>query len=525
MNINNIIKQGLTGEEVGKIMIKDLALMYGQILAGEKEPRNILSQAEIKALVDSIKTNKDIRDYNNYKKLFDYLKSLPLLFGINNLDAESMYWKLCNMITVLHHTETLNDDLRFNPRIMTEKQYKELHKKAFNEIMERTISVEELIFKAIQYYLELYRKGKKTKFNKYFDKAKKEPITNNRIKNNYWLEGEGGYYILPNGIKSKDLNQEEWQKELNKYPPFSEMILDLDRELTTEELLNNMRIGQENESPCKWIKENKAPDNATKFDVLEYAEGFYYSEETGTEETLKELKIDYPELYKDILNDLFSMKGLEFLKDIPEKKYFRSEEQEGIISYKILYKNKIFDYHLIDSLIKININKDNYPYREIAVIQGKSDNTDEKGYYKEKNILLKKEYMAEHILNEYKYIIPVMFDRIKEGVKESLVIKETVKLIAEYIDIPEIEVLVGEVTLINNIVHLNDIMENIPDFIFRYSGADELREKIKELLKPIKTKDLKPTPEAIKRARKFINIDIFVNNEEERIYQILRGAE
>lgn len=491
MNINKIIKQGLTGEEVGKLMIKDLAFMYKQVLEGEKEPKNILSQAEIKALVDSVKTNKDIRDYNNYKKLFDYLKNLSPIFSIHNLDAESMYWKLYNIITKSYNAEKLNYDLRFKPQIMTQKQYEELYKKAFNEIMRTTESVEKLIFKAIQYYLELYKKRKKTKFNKYFNKAKKEPITNNRIKNNYWSEDEGGYYMLPNGIKSKDLSQEEWQEELK------------------------------NENHCKWIKDTTAPDDATKFDVLESVEEFYYSVETDTEETLKEFKADYPELYKEILNDLFSMKGLEFLKDIPEEKYFDVD----LISYEVLYKNKIFDYHLIDILIKIYINKDNYAYREIAIIQGKTDEIDEKGYYEEKNTLLKKEYMAENILNKYKYIIPVVLDRIKEGVKESLVIKETLKLLSEYIDIPEIEIMVGEVTLIDNIIHLNDVMESIQEVIFRPGCASELKKELKEVLKPIKTEDLKPTPEAIKKANKLINLDIFVNNEEEKIYQILRGAE
>ncbi len=259
MNINKIIKQGLTGEEVGKLMIKDLAFMYKQVLEGEKEPKNILSQAEIKALVDSVKTNKDIRDYNNYKKLFDYLKNLSPIFSIHYLDAESMWWKLYNIITKLHNAEKLNYVLRFKPQI--------------------------------------------------------------------------------------------------------------------------------------------------------------------------------------------------------------------------------------------------------------------------KNTLLKKEYMAENILNEYKYIIPVILDRIKEGVKESLVIKETLKLLSEYIDIPEIEIMVGEVTLIDNIILLNDVMESIQEVIFRPGDASELKKELKEVLKPIKTEDLKPTPEAIKKANKLINLDIFVNNEEEKIYQILRGAE
>jgi len=530
MNIDKIIKNGLTGEEVGKIMIKDLAWMYEKgtndeaILRGEKELKHSLSQSEMKKLVDSLNTNKDIKAYNNYKKLHDYLNSLPSTFAINNLDAESMYWKFHNLISNFYNAEIQNDDLRSKPTIMTEKQYKELYKKEFDKIMtEWSVSVEDLIFNIIGHYFNLYEQGEKTKFNKYFDKAKKEKISNERIKNDYWEDG--GYYILPNGIKSKDLTNEEWQKELHKYPPFSEMTLDFDREITPEELLNNLKVNQElgdNYSSCKWIEEKeKAPETETKFDVLEYVEEFYcsYITDTATIENFEELKQDYPELYKETLNLLFSMKGLEFLKDIPEEKYFDID----LISYEILYKNKILNYGNIDSTVHIQMQ--NGYNREIAVIQGNSINTDEKGYYKETEDPIKKEYLAENFLSNYSLFVPIMVERIKSGIKESLVIKETLKLLAEYIDIPEIEIMLGEVTLIDNVYFINNLMQNIPDFIFRYGGASELREKTKELLKLIDLKELRPSPEAIKKASKIINLDIFVNNEEERIYKILRGVE
>ena len=72
--LNNLLKKGkLTGEEVGQLMIKDMIHMFNQvkenpeILNNDKEIKPLLTQAQKDSLVNGLDSNKDIRDYNNYR--------------------------------------------------------------------------------------------------------------------------------------------------------------------------------------------------------------------------------------------------------------------------------------------------------------------------------------------------------------------------------------------------------------------------------------------------------------------------
>ena len=90
------------------------------------------------------------------------------------------------------------------------------------------------------------------------------------------------------------------------------------------------------------------------------------------------------------------------------------------------------------------------------------------------------------------------------GIKERfyLIIKEAVNLLSEYIEIPEINILLGEVNLIDKVIMINDLMESLPHEIERYGitegerPAEELKEELKNILKPIDLKNLKPSQEA-----------------------------
>ena len=79
MNINKIIKQGLTGEEVGKLFLDDYTDYHFRLGETAKRHKNkekslkealnikgLLSESEKQILFDSLKKDKDIKGTKGY---------------------------------------------------------------------------------------------------------------------------------------------------------------------------------------------------------------------------------------------------------------------------------------------------------------------------------------------------------------------------------------------------------------------------------------------------------------------------
>jgi len=513
-DINQIIKSGkLTGEEVGRLMIKDLTALYKEasndrdILNGDKEASGLLTPTQRTAMVDGLSNSEDIRTYNDYRALHGYLTTEGMTFTIHQLDAEAIFWRLYHLLKSVKKVESENQYLRWQPKIMTQKQYDELKQKDFDYKMTFKTSMESLIFNALEYYISLYEAGKKTPLNKYFDKAKKEPLINPRIKANYWIKGEGGYYVLPDGRSSRDMDKEEWQEE----------VLKTHRKKGTDEIPTLDEL--------TWIEYLTAPEDATKWNILEYGGGFYYSQETDSQETLLEFKNDYPEIYKDIIDNLSSMKGLSFLKATPETEYFNDD----LIAWKDLYDNKILNYTaIVDDII------DSHLFSGIAIMQEPvmDSSIDEQGYYKAptRGIDIPNAFTANKFLEEYSTLFTKTISEFTLAIKECFAIKEAFNLYSIYVDIPEINILLGNVGLINQVITLNDTMKELPTCIERYGNiegerpAEELIKELKDLLKPIDTTTLKPTKEAIKKANEIVDLKLLKDKNQDRLYKILKGV-
>lgn len=534
--LTSILNKGkLTGEEVGRLMIKDLLEIYKEArnnpdaLNGKKDVKGILTAAERQIMVDRLDTREDIRAYNEYRALYEYITKDATRLDLYHKEVQIALWRLIHLVSQLKNAEDEYSYTRFEPTIMTQKQYDELKEKEIKKTLENTESIESFIIYALQHYVELYLKGKRTPYNKYFNKAKKELLTNPRIKIDYVKNYNDGYLLLPDGQKSIDFETtEEWQKELNKYPPYSELIEDDTPEaegLTQAEIILHNREVQEKYKDQEFIKEisyTEAPEDTTKFDVLERVDGLYYSEETGDNNTFWELKEDYPELYKDLIKNLSSMKGLEFIKDTPEKEYFNSE----LIKWKDLINNKILDY---EKLIK-------EPHIDghfgIAVLQPHfmaSTFIDEEGNYKNKTPAWRDNYRAENFIINNKEIVISEYEYLISNIKQALRLRETYDIIGDFIGIPEINILLEPVTFTNEINYLNFITERIPEDLIRYGKypderpADELKEELKELFIQVKVDELSPKEAEIKRAKRNMKDLSIFKNDMNTIYNILWG--
>lgn len=529
-------KGKLTGEEVGRLMIKDIVETYKDALNNialnkeNKEAKGILTDAQRQTMVSKLETREDIKAYNEYRALHEYLIKDSTLLSLYHKEAQVAIWRLIHLISQLKNAEDEYNHTIYDPTIMTQTQYDSLKDKEIQEVLTYTESIESLVIHALQYYIELYLKGKRTPYNKYFNKAKKELLTNSRIKANYWSGEEGGYYETPDGKKSTDFETtEEWNKELNKYPPYNELITQESPEAEKLDAgdiyLHNKKVNKkyEGKSPLKWITDPTAPPEATKLNVLEYVDAFYYSEETGDNNTFWELKADYPELYKDLIKKISTMKGLEFIKDIPEKEYFNTK----LIKWKDLINNKILDYKKFIDDPHID------GYFSIAVLQGNkviSNKIDKQGDYVSKPPAWRNYFRAENFLIDNKEVVISEYEYLISNIKEALIVKEAFNIVEGFIKIPEINVLIEPITFNRDIDYLNIITKQILENLVRYGKytderpAEELKQELTNLFIQVDIEALRPNKENIKKAKKMMtDLSIFKGNMQS-VYDVLRGG-
>ncbi|MEM1506251.1 hypothetical protein RG959_22985 [Domibacillus sp. 8LH] len=536
-SIKQLLKgKELTGEEVGRLMIKDLLAMHDEFRKSKNqtEYKGLFTDAERQKLVDSIPNNRhDITVYQSYRQLHTLIADTMVQVHAFLQEYEANAWRLMFIVSEYYHIVMNQEHKSRLPKIVTKKQYDDLYEAEKAKLDKQIHSMEFIIFDTLNYYLKKYKQGKRTKYNKYFTAAKKQKITNRRILANYWPKDEGGYFLFPDGKRSCDMTLEEHQRELKKYPPYSLFKQSEGEEVSSEVYLHNRYIGHEYadvESPVKWVEDLSAPADATKFEVLEYADGFYMSAETDSKETLKEFKADYPELYNEIVKEITNYKGMESTKDIKETDY--TNDDIGI-PLKTLVKSKFLDYEKRYDRIHIN------GYGSgIAVLQDDvvsfGAKTDNKGYYVNEPTLLEKMFSLEEMDDDQIYSIIATKRGIVSLVKRIKQYITFLILIAEMIEVPELKKLAESTVIdINIVVWINDRLEKIVEDAQSYNDdgtvnlekTDELKQRIKDVFSIIKMSNTEPGEETIKKAKRhMLDVESIIQNEK-TVLSILGGGD
>lgn len=521
-----LAKKKLTGEEVGRLMILDLAEAYKRRLAGEITSEGLLTEAEKTAMVSKILGNNDIRVYNAYRDIHNFLINTQPFILMYSMQAELYFWRLFSMALKIYNAENAENLRKFEPIIMTKKQYNELKKLDFNKKITMIYTPEDVLIHAIKYYLNKYKSGEKTPFNNYFESFKKKYIINTRIKENYY---DKRHYTLPNGRTNKDMDNKQWLTEIAKIESYSKLKLTKQTEKHKKNITFNDKIKEKEESEeeikiIKQEKENTAPFDATLFNVLEYVEKYYYSENTKSKKTIFEFSEDYNFFYALLIKTLSEMPGLSLFKEIKRKDFFKK-----IFNMKDLYTNKIMGYPDI-----INIfTPEEYIGGGIAVLQHYTyqikNRIDKKGYYKEKNPIWHKN-LAESITNDKDNKIDKWRHTIKDALAECFAREKAFDIVSEFIYVPEIKIFYtnyneirDKINALNGIFNLvNLIIDDTANIDKRISKRT--REKIGQLFEPINIKNLEPTEDAIESARHSISYETFQGGSDQFIESLKRAV-
>lgn len=115
LNFNNIVKDKLTGHELGKLLIKDCitGIISGfndkDIMEGNKPQEHILDTAEINKLIDGLTGTFDIQTYKDYREVWKFLSDISVMQMIYAYVIEIAFWKLTSAISH-HETCPIEDD-------------------------------------------------------------------------------------------------------------------------------------------------------------------------------------------------------------------------------------------------------------------------------------------------------------------------------------------------------------------------------------------------------------------------------
>lgn len=357
-DINRLLKKkGWTGEETGKALIYSLINDYKQILAGSTNPKPLFPSERIQEMLRGFRTSvSDMEAYNRYIELQNWIKQYQ---AVANAYFQRFQSSINEFISIVRAAETAENEYRYIerlPRIFTKKQYNALKAKRIEETLSRgddgtdnaRYNVFELIYHLINFYAgELEARPKAVNPLKDIRRIYSAKAVENRAYIlGYNKEAGNGYYTLPDGTRSDEVEDDVWQERLLHFSPNLQRLKAEAEEgrtgqqgsLSFERLVKEARAAHMGEpKPEKgrnttiWHTYEEAPEGLTKWELIRAdAKGDAYFSEyisalTGKKITpeafiadVEAFKKEFPELVEAAFKALDGM-GYTYMKEGAEK--------------------------------------------------------------------------------------------------------------------------------------------------------------------------------------------------------------
>jgi len=137
-DIKKILSKGLTGREAGKLVFQDNWL-------ADTRRGGFLSERDMASLKAGLKTDRDIKEYNSYVRLYRYVDYTLKEVRITALEAESYLYYIYLLLQPYERAEAYRWTSMYIPAIVTQRQYEELSAKQRDIMLKRAMSLQELI--------------------------------------------------------------------------------------------------------------------------------------------------------------------------------------------------------------------------------------------------------------------------------------------------------------------------------------------------------------------------------------------
>ena len=379
MDVKRLLsKKGWTGEETGKALILLMISDYKQALSGNTAPKPLFPPEKIREMLHGFRASRtDMEAYNRYINLLNWTKQYQAVANAYFQRFQSCVNEFISIHNAAKGAENENRYIERLPRIITQKQYEELKAKRIEEQLDPkgdgTYAIGDnvfaLILRLIEYYArELEAKPKAANPLKAIRKRYSAKAVENRAYIlGYNKETGEGYYQLPDGTRSDEVDKETWQARLLHYSPDLQRLQAEAEEgyayqegsLSYERLMKEARAAhmgepapEEGRSATTWHIYEEAPEGLTKWELIRAdAKGdAYFSEyipalagEEIAPETFiadaKAFKKEFPELVEAAFKALDAM-GYTYGKEGAEKPLSACPVEEWettVFSWRELY--------------------------------------------------------------------------------------------------------------------------------------------------------------------------------------------
>lgn len=220
-DIKKILSKGLTGREAGKLIFQDNWLV-------DTRRGGFLSERDMSSIKAGLRSDRDIKEYNSYVRLYKYVDYTLKEVRITALEAESYLSYIYLLLQPYERAEAYRLAYMFIPAIVTQKQYEELSARQRANKLNSVFTLQEVISVLSKVELEYI-----------LDEDEPEPVIDFQKDEKLIQAVEKVKELLKSG-KLKPLKLEKWddyyQAHKLKIPaqPVKEVVEILDKLLTGE---------------------------------------------------------------------------------------------------------------------------------------------------------------------------------------------------------------------------------------------------------------------------------------------------
>lgn len=569
MDVKRLLsKKGWTGEETGKALILLMINDYKQALSGNTAPKPLFPPEKIREMLHGFRASRtDIEAYNRYVNLQNWTKQYQ---AVANAYFQRFQSCVNEFISIHHAAEGAENENRYIerlPRIITQKQYEELKAKRIEEQLDPegdgTDAIGDNVFALILRLIEYYAReleANPTAANPL--KAIKKCYSTKAVENHAYIMGYNygmneGYYQLPDGTRSDEVDQKTWQARLLQYSPDLQRLMQEAKEghagkpgsLSFERLIQEARAAHMGEPTPELVRDaaiwhtyEEAPGGLTKWELIradaEEDACFYEyipaltGEEIAPETFIADaeaFKKEFPELVEAIFKALDAM-GYTYMDEGTEKPLSSipvEEWETTVFTWRELYNASFPGFREeIESDFSIFDGDKRALLNGVAVIRpsdfllkpinGRNCAAiDENGYFIEpegeglySNIFGLNAYLPDNP-DSGEYILRIENSRaaLEESLRYIIGFDTAIDLIAEEIGLPEYTIfkIDGNGHCLSRANALNGLFDLLYTHIEEIDYRDKERkaaklQALREVFYPIKTDELQITAEQKKEA-------------------------
>lgn len=206
-------KKGWTGVEVGKALVA--SIIHDIRHQSEPDYKPLFSQSDFDKMESSLNTERDYLAYGVYRDLYSGLIDAYNKGQGQHQQFYNGYYRYAMHLKDCTVAEQTLQTAELIPYVMTQEQYNKLKEQRETTLKGFTESFSRLLFTLLSHIMSNPEDAPED-IRTAIEATKKEAVTNERILSTYCEVYGMGYYQLPDGTRSDNLEGEEWREKLKE---------------------------------------------------------------------------------------------------------------------------------------------------------------------------------------------------------------------------------------------------------------------------------------------------------------------